>query len=143
MLKVADFGIARVDRSDLTMTGMLIGTPSYMSPEQCRGLDVDPRSDLFSAGVVLYELLTGEKPFRGNMETITYKICHEDPEPPSRLSKLQLPAAIDQLIVTALAKDPRRASRMRMRFARRCATVAQMSVEVERRRHDDGVTSAR
>ena len=89
VLKVADFGIARVDRTDLTMAGMLIGTPLYMSPEQCRGLDVDSRSDLFSAGVVLYELLTGEKPFRGNMEQITYKICHEDPEPPSRLSKLQ------------------------------------------------------
>src|SRR5262245_35116052 len=106
VLKVADFGIARVDRTDLTMAGMLIGTPMYMSPEQCRGLDVDSRSDLFSAGVVLYELLTGEKPFRGNMEAITYKICHEEPPPPSRLSKLRLPVAVDQLVATALAKDP-------------------------------------
>ena len=131
ILKVADFGIARVDRTDLTMAGMLIGTPLYMSPEQCRGLEVDARSDLFSSGVVLYELLTGEKPFRGNMETITYKICHEDPEPPSRISKLQLPIAVDQLIATALAKDP--ASRFQDAHAFRDSLreVAQMSVEVE------------
>ena len=79
-LKVADFGIARVDTTNLTMAGMVIGTPSYMSPEQCRGLLADARSDLFSAGVVLYELLTGEKPFRGNIESIAYKICHEEPD---------------------------------------------------------------
>src|SRR5690242_9238275 len=60
-LKVADFGIARVDASNLTMTGMVLGTPSYMAPEQCRGLASDHRADLFSAGVVLYELLTGVK----------------------------------------------------------------------------------
>ena len=131
VLKVADFGIARVDRTDLTMAGMLIGTPMYMSPEQCRGLDVDSRSDLFSAGVVLYELLTGEKPFRGNMEAITYKICHEEPEPPSRLSKLKLPVAVDQLVATALAKDP--AARFQSAHAFRDALrdVAQLSVEVE------------
>jgi len=131
VLKVADFGIARVDRTDLTMAGMLIGTPMYMSPEQCRGLDVDSRSDLFSAGVVLYELLTGEKPFRGNMEAITYKICHEDPVPPSQLSKLKLPRAVDQLIATALAKDP--AARFQSAHAFRDALrdMAQLSVEVE------------
>ena len=131
VLKVADFGIARVDRTDLTMAGMLIGTPLYMSPEQCRGLDVDARSDLFSAGVVLYELLTGEKPFRGNMETITYKICHEDPEPPSRLSKLKLPAAVDQLIATALAKDPAARFQDAHAFRDSLRDVGQMSVEVE------------
>ena len=131
VLKIADFGIARVDRTDLTTVGMLIGTPLYMSPEQCRGLDIDGRSDLFSAGVVLYELLTGEKPFRGNMEQITYKICHEDPEPPSRLAKLRLPGAVDQLIATALAKEP--ASRFQDAHAFRDALreVAQLSVEVE------------
>jgi len=137
VLKVADFGIARVDRTDLTQVGMLIGTPLYMSPEQCRGLDIDSRSDLFSAGVVLYELLTGEKPFRGNMEVITHKICHEDPEPPSRLSKLHIPAAVDQLVATALAKDP--AARFQDAHAFRDALrgVAQMSVEIE---DGDGTT---
>ena len=121
VLKVADFGIARVDTSNLTMAGMVIGTPSYMSPEQCRGLDVDARSDLFSAGVVLYELLTGEKPFRGNIEAIAYKICHEEPVPPSQLSKLKLPPAVDQLIATALAKEPGGALPERARVPRRAA----------------------
>ncbi|HEY4138706.1 MAG TPA: serine/threonine-protein kinase [Casimicrobiaceae bacterium] len=69
-LKVADFGIARIDTTTLTMTGMVMGTPSYMSPEQCQGRDTDHRSDLFSAAVVLYELLTGERPFRGSPEMI-------------------------------------------------------------------------
>ncbi len=105
-LKVADFGIARVDTSNLTMAGMVIGTPSYMSPEQCRGLLADARSDIFSAGVVFYELLTGEKPFRGNIESIAYKICHEEPPPPSTLSSLKLPAAVDTLVARALAKVP-------------------------------------
>jgi serine/threonine-protein kinase len=105
-LKVADFGIARVDTTNLTQAGMIIGTPSYMSPEQCRGLDSDTRADLWSAGVVMYELLTGEKPFRGTLETIAYKICHEEPPAPSTLSKLKLPADVDRLVATALAKAP-------------------------------------
>ncbi|HEY3179037.1 MAG TPA: serine/threonine-protein kinase [Casimicrobiaceae bacterium] len=105
-LKVADFGIARIDTTTLTMTGMVMGTPSYMSPEQCQGKDSDHRSDLFSAGVVLYELLTGERPFRGSPEMIAYNICNETPRPPSQVSPLKLPPAIDDIISTALAKSP-------------------------------------
>jgi serine/threonine-protein kinase len=105
-LKVADFGIARIDTSNLTTLGMVMGTPSYMSPEQCQGQTVDRRSDLFSAGVVFYELLTGEKPFAGAMETIGYKICHEDPKPPSTISKLTLSPTLDAVIATALEKKP-------------------------------------
>src|SRR5438034_2371839 len=105
-LKVADFGIARIDTTTLTMTGMVMGTPSYMSPEQCQGRDSDHRSDLFSAGVVLYELLTGERPFRGSPEMIAYNICNEVPRPPSQVSSLNLPPAIDDVIATALAKSP-------------------------------------
>src|SRR5437667_5130656 len=105
-LKVADFGIARIDTTTLTMTGMVMGTPSYMSPEQCQGRDSDHRSDLFSAGVVLYELLTGERPFRGSPEMIAYNICNEVPRPPSQVSSLTLPPAIDDVIATALAKSP-------------------------------------
>ena len=105
-LKVADFGIARIDASNMTMTGMVMGTPSYMAPEQCRGLPSDHRADLFSVGVVLYELLTGARPFEGSVESIAYKICHEEPRPPSELSPLKLPPAMDSLVATALAKRP-------------------------------------
>ncbi len=105
-LKVADFGIARIDASNLTMTGMVMGTPSYMAPEQCQGLPSDHRADLFSAGVVLYELLTGVKPFAGSIETIAYKICHQDPQPPSEIAPIEVPPSIDALIATALAKRP-------------------------------------
>jgi serine/threonine-protein kinase len=106
VLKVADFGIARIDMSSLTMTGLVIGTPSYMSPEQCQGRPTDPRSDLFSAGVVLYELLTGRKPFTGTVETMAYQICHAEATPPSEFSALPLPPGLDALLATALAKDP-------------------------------------
>jgi len=105
-LKVADFGIARVDASNLTMTGMVLGTPSYMAPEQCQGLPSDHRADLFSVGVVLYELLTGVKPFEGTIESITHRILHETPKPPSSVSALALPPALDAVIATALAKRP-------------------------------------
>ena len=103
-LKVADFGIARIDAASLTMTGMVMGTPAYMAPEQCRGLPSDHRADLFSAGVVLYELLTGVKPFGDSMESITYRICHEQAPPPSSKSVLTLSASIDDVVAKALAK---------------------------------------
>ncbi len=105
-LKVADFGIARIDSSNLTMTGLVMGTPSYMSPEQCQGLPSDHRSDLFSAGVVFYELLTARKPFAGSVESIAYQICHKDAPPPSSVATISLPPGIDDVIATALAKDP-------------------------------------
>ena len=130
-LKVADFGIARVDTSNLTMAGMVIGTPSYMSPEQCRGLEADSRSDLFSCGVVLYELLTGEKPFKGNLETIAYKICHEEPPPPSTLSKLTLPPAVDKLVATALAKSPADRFQSARAFREALDEIAKLSIEVD------------
>jgi serine/threonine-protein kinase len=105
-LKLADFGIARIDTSELTMVGAVLGTPSYMSPEQCQGGQIDHRSDLFSVGVVLYELLTCEKPFTGTVDTIMYKICREEPRPASQVSKGAFPPAIDALLAKALAKSP-------------------------------------
>ena len=105
-VKVADFGIARIDATTLTMTGMVMGTPSYMAPEQCRGLPSDHRADLFSAGVVLYELLTGARPFAGSMEAVAYKICHEHPRRASEIAPVPLPAGVDALIDKALTKDP-------------------------------------
>ena len=105
-LKLADFGIARIDTSELTMAGSVLGTPSYMSPEQCLGEAIDHRSDLFSAGVVLYELLTGQKPFTGSVDSIMYKICHEEPRPPSLAGEGAVPPALDAVLARALAKSP-------------------------------------
>ncbi len=103
--KVADFGIARVESSNLTQAGMVLGTPSYMSPEQFMGQTVDGRSDIFSAGVILYQLLTGEKPFTGSLTTIMHKVLQEQPLPPSKLN-VQVPRAFDAVIGKALAKRP-------------------------------------
>ena len=78
-VKVADFGIAHIEASNLTQAGTVMGTPSYMSPEQIQGLPVDGRSDLFSAGVILYQFLTGERPFAGSSTTTMQKVLKEDP----------------------------------------------------------------
>src|SRR5262245_26081060 len=78
-VKVADFGIARLETSELTQAGAVLGTPAYMSPEQFVGQPVDGRSDIFSCGVILYQFLTGEKPFTGNVTTIMYKVLSEEP----------------------------------------------------------------
>lgn len=105
-VKVADFGIARIEASELTQTGAVMGTPSYMSPEQFMGHPVDGRSDLFSCGVILYQLLTGEKPFTGeSTTTLMYKVLREDPMPPSQLN-LSLAPELDAVIMKALAKAP-------------------------------------
>ena len=104
-LKVADFGIARIDRSSLTIVGSVMGTPSYMSPEQYAGLPVDRRTDIFSSGVVLYELLTGSKPFEGATDTIiAYKICHEPHRKPSEINPQAVPTVFDAVMAKALAK---------------------------------------
>ena len=103
--KVADFGIAHIETSNLTQVGAVMGTPSYMSPEQIMGLPVDGRSDLFSAGVVLYQFLTGERPFAGSATTTMQKVLKEDPLPPSSLN-VQAPAGMDAVVRKALAKRP-------------------------------------
>ncbi len=104
-LKIADFGIARLESSDLTQVGTVMGTPSYMSPEQFMGQIVDGRSDLFSCGVILYQLLTGERPFTGNSTTIMYKVLNESPLNPSLLNA-NVPPGLDLVLKKALAKVP-------------------------------------
>ncbi len=101
--KVADFGIAHVESSELTQAGTVLGTPAYMSPEQILGLPIDGRSDLFSVGVILYQFLTGERPFSGNATTTMRKVLEEDPLPPSRFN-VQVPGALDSVVRRALAK---------------------------------------
>lgn len=105
-VKVADFGIAKHSNSELTQCGSIMGTPSYMSPEQCQGKHVDHRSDIFSTAVVLYEMLTGEKCFTGSSShTIMHKTISSTPEKPSKLN-LHIPKALDRIILKALSKKP-------------------------------------
>ena len=102
-VKVADFGIAHIESSNLTQVGTVVGTPNYMSPEQIMGLPVDGRSDIFSTGVILYQFLTGERPFAGSSTTTMQKVLKEEPLPPSTLN-VQLAPAIDAVVRKALAK---------------------------------------
>jgi serine/threonine protein kinase len=104
-VKVADFGIARIETSELTQAGTMLGTPAYMSPEQFLGQPVDGRSDIFSCGVILYQFLTGEKPFTGTVTTIMHKVLKEEPLPPSTLN-VTLPPAWDAVVKKAMAKNP-------------------------------------
>jgi serine/threonine protein kinase len=105
-IKVTDFGIARITASSRTRTGVILGTPSYMSPEQLSGKRVDGRSDLFSLGVMTFELLTGELPFQGDsMATLMYQIANE-PHPDIKTLQPELPACLGTVLDRALAKNP-------------------------------------
>lgn len=117
-VKLTDFGIARLTfEPNLTMDGQVFGTPSYMSPEQVVGKDIDQRSDLFSAAVVLYEMVTGQKPFKGDsVVSITYAIMNATPEAPP-----QAPYALQQVLERALDKSP----------AMRYASATELSAALE------------
>ncbi|HKW77231.1 MAG TPA: protein kinase [Terriglobales bacterium] len=105
MVKIMDFGIAKAGGS-VTSTGQVLGTPNYMAPEQVKGKPLDGRSDLFSFGVILYEMLTGEKPFVGqNVTTIIYKIVNENPITPRDLDVTVHPG-LSSIVTKALAKSP-------------------------------------
>lgn len=105
-LKVADFGIARIESTSLTQTHYMVGTPSHMAPEQFLGKAMDRRVDIYGAGVVLYQLLTGRAPFVGTTEALMYKVVNEMPQPPSTLDGAERPGWFDAIIARALAKRP-------------------------------------
>jgi WD40 repeat protein len=106
-----DFGLAKRDAGETTMTldGQVLGTPAYMSPEQARGEGhrVDGRSDVYSLGVILYELLTGELPFRGNSRMLLHQVLHDEPKPPRRLND-RIPRDLETICLKAMAKAPER-----------------------------------
>ena len=104
--KIADFGIAKLNLSQLTIPGQLLGSPAYMSPEQLSGEGVDARSDLFSLGVILYTMITGYRPFQGNSATtVCFKVVNRDPIPVTSFDA-DLPPELDEIIVRAMAKNP-------------------------------------
>jgi len=106
LVKIMDLGIARIPFSELTKEGKLVGSPSYMSPEQLQGQKIDGRSDLFSLGVTIYQCMTLKKPFPGeNINEICLKIVHGNFEPASKI-RGDLPKGFDAFMETALAKDP-------------------------------------
>ncbi len=105
-VKLMDFGIAGGKvLTRLTMTGARVGTPVYMSPEQARGLKIDHRSDIYSLGLVLYEMLTGQTAFKGGYEAIVHQQVFQTPPPPRQLN-LDIPKKLDQLVMDMIAKDP-------------------------------------
>ncbi len=104
--KIADFGLARFPNSNITNSGIVLGTPHYMAPEQVKGVKADERSDLFALGLVFYEMLTGSQAFSGeNYASILYRVVHEEPVPPRQIVS-SLPEGMDQFMKKALAKDP-------------------------------------
>src|SRR5258708_1838969 len=105
-VKVTDFGIARAGTSQMTEAGSIVGTAQYLSPEQARGTGVDQRSDLYSLGIVLYELVTGKLPFNGDTPVeIAMKHLSQTPELPSSI-RPELPHELDLVVMRALAKNP-------------------------------------
>ena len=127
-VKLTDFGVARItdpdaDLGEATRAGALIGTPSYMSPEQIQGQPIDRRSDIFSAGVLFYQLVTGKKPFEGTQWALAKKIVQDDPVWPSALAKVA--PEIDRVAVRALAKKPNQRYQTAHAFARALRRVAE------------------
>jgi serine/threonine-protein kinase len=104
--KITDFGVAKLAAGEITTTGQLLGTPAFMPPEQFTGAPIDGRADLFSLGVLLYWMASGEQPFPGEtMSAVSYKIVHTEPVPPAKLNPA-IPAALESLILKCLAKNP-------------------------------------
>jgi eukaryotic-like serine/threonine-protein kinase len=129
--KVTDFGISRTSASQMTEAGSIVGTAQYLSPEQARGAPVDQRSDIYSVGIVLYELLTGRLPFTGETPLeIAMKHLSEIPKPPSAL-RPEVPPDLDMIVLRALAKDP----------AERFESAEEMDQELARVASGDAVTA--
>ncbi len=127
---VTDFGIARAGASDMTLTGSIMGTAQYLSPEQARGAAVDQRSDLYSVGIVLYEMLTGTVPFTGETPVeIAMRHLSDTPQPPS-IQRPEIPPDLDMVVLRSLAKNPED----------RFQTAEEMDAELERVAQGVGVT---
>jgi eukaryotic-like serine/threonine-protein kinase len=130
-VKIADFGAAHLRRSTTTTTQAAVGSPFYMAPEQITGKEPNFHSDLYSLGVVLYQLLTGERPFTaGSLQMLMEKILHQEPIPPSKLRE-GLPKAIDDCVLRAMKKDPRERYEYYGEFALELARAAKLVLPSE------------
>src|SRR5207245_11692159 len=122
---VTDFCLARREEGSVVVTreGQILGTPAYMAPEQAAGEQarVDGRSDVYSLGVILYELLTGELPFRGTLRMLLYQVVHDEPRPPRRLND-RIPRDLETICLKAMAKTP----------AQRYATAGAVAADLRR-----------
>ena len=128
-IKIMDFGVAHIASSQLTRTGTMVGTPNYMSPEQVRGDPVDGRSDQFSLAVIVYELLTGRKPFEtGNVTSTIYRLVNEDPHAPRTLAPSISPA-LERVLLRAMSKDPAKRFGSCGAFARAFASTPRMPTQ--------------
>ncbi|WP_140628740.1 serine/threonine-protein kinase [Methylibium rhizosphaerae] len=122
-IKLADFGIARIENADRTRANLLMGTPGYIAPEYYLGEHIDHRIDIFAAGVLLYELLALQAPFRGRPEAIMHDVCYHDPQPPSEVDPRRRWPQYDAVVARALAKNP--AQRYQTADAFRAALLAE------------------
>jgi serine/threonine-protein kinase len=137
-VKVTDFGIARITTSSKTKTGVVLGTPYYMSPEQISGKKVDGRSDIFSLGVMLFELLTGTKPFTGeDLSSLMYKIMHEK-QPSAKSINPAVPPVVDKIINKAMAKDVEKRYQKAGQMAEHLKKVAAKIDEVQANKQTRG-----
>lgn len=137
--KITDFGIARLETSNLTVDGQFIGTPNFMSPEQITGKGVDGRSDIFSLGVVLFTLLTGQRPFGGDtMHEVTLRIVQEPSPIPSTVSA-EIPAAFNPIVLKCLEKNPEKRFQTGKELAKVLGALARSLVQ--RHPDDSGSTS--
>ncbi len=138
-VKIADFGIARIESSSMTQAGTLLGTPAYMSPEQFMGQVVDARTDIYSSGVLLYQLLTGERPFEGGLSAIMHKALNTEPPAPSQLS-VTAPPALDAVVRRAMAKRPEDRFASATAFAEAVRTALANPVSVAEPESEDEAT---
>lgn len=127
-IKIADFGIAKIDASALTQAGVVLGTPTYMSPEQFKGDAVDHRADLYATGVILYQFLTGERPFTGSVITIMHQAIHQEAKPPSQLNPDVSPE-LDAIVRKAMAKSPEDRYQSADEFITALKTIAKSSTQ--------------
>lgn len=128
-VKITDFGIARIEHAGLTLVNAQIGTPGYMAPEQYSGSGIDHRADLYAAGVLLYRMLTGRKPFEGGAASVMFKVMQQDPLPPSQVDGVDRPAVYDQIIARALARAPEDRFQSAAEFRRALLQRLQASAE--------------